>query len=45
VAAFAANFLRLKREGFVPKRDIILALTGDEKPRETTRDLVENHRD
>jgi len=46
VAAFAANFLRLKREGFVPKRDIILALTGDEETaQETTRDLVENHRD
>jgi hypothetical protein len=28
---FVANMLRMKREGFVPDRDIILALTADEK--------------
>jgi acetylornithine deacetylase/succinyl-diaminopimelate desuccinylase-like protein len=26
-----ASFIRLKREGFVPKRDIVLALTADEE--------------
>ncbi|HMI56829.1 MAG TPA: M20/M25/M40 family metallo-hydrolase [Gemmatimonadaceae bacterium] len=28
---FVANMLRMKREGFVPDRDIILALTADEE--------------
>lgn len=31
VAALMASFIRLKREGFVPDRDIILALTADEE--------------
>ncbi|MDE1177343.1 MAG: M20/M25/M40 family metallo-hydrolase [Edaphobacter sp.] len=31
VAAFMASFIRLRREGFVPDRDIILALTADEE--------------
>ena len=30
-AILVANFIRLKREGFVPNRDIILALTADEE--------------
>jgi acetylornithine deacetylase/succinyl-diaminopimelate desuccinylase-like protein len=30
-AHFVANFIRLKREGFVPGRDLILALTADEE--------------
>ena len=30
-AILAANFLRLKREGFTPSRDLILALTSDEE--------------
>jgi len=30
-AIAVANFIRLKREGFVPDRDIILALTADEE--------------
>jgi len=30
-AALVANFVRLKREGFVPARDIIMVLTGDEE--------------
>jgi acetylornithine deacetylase/succinyl-diaminopimelate desuccinylase-like protein len=30
-AQFVANLLRLKREGFVPDRDLILALTADEE--------------
>ena len=31
VAEIVANFIRLKKEGFVPKRDIILALTEHEE--------------
>ena len=30
-AALLANFIRLKREGFEPSRDLILMLTGDEE--------------
>jgi acetylornithine deacetylase/succinyl-diaminopimelate desuccinylase-like protein len=30
-ASFVANMIRMKREGFVPNRDIILALTADEE--------------
>ena len=30
-AVFVANLARMKRDGFVPKRDIILALTADEE--------------
>jgi acetylornithine deacetylase/succinyl-diaminopimelate desuccinylase-like protein len=30
-AFLVANFLRLKKEGFVPSRDLILALTADEE--------------
>lgn len=30
-AVFVANLIRMKREGFVPNRDIILALTADEE--------------
>jgi acetylornithine deacetylase/succinyl-diaminopimelate desuccinylase-like protein len=30
-AIFVANLLRMKREGFVPNRDLILALTADEE--------------
>jgi len=46
LAAIAETFLRLKREKFVPKRDLIVAFSGDEETAQaTTRDLVENHRD
>ncbi|MBM4383538.1 MAG: M20/M25/M40 family metallo-hydrolase [Deltaproteobacteria bacterium] len=31
VADLVANFARLRREGFVPKRDLLLALTADEE--------------
>ena len=41
-----ATFLRLKAEGFVPTRDLILMFTGDEETtQDTARDIVTNHRD
>jgi acetylornithine deacetylase/succinyl-diaminopimelate desuccinylase-like protein len=41
------NFLRMKAEGFVPDRDIILALTADEEggPDNGVAWLIENRRD
>jgi acetylornithine deacetylase/succinyl-diaminopimelate desuccinylase-like protein len=46
LACQAAALLRLKAEGFVPKRDLILMLSGDEETTEdTTADLAKNHRD
>lgn len=38
--ALVETFMRLKREGFVPRRDIILALTGDEETDEFTAEEV-----
>jgi len=35
-AALLANFVRLKREGFEPARDLILMLTGDEETEMTS---------
>ena len=44
---FAANLLRYKQEGFVPDRDLILALTADEEKggRLGVGWLMENHRE
>ena len=44
---FAASLLRMKAEGYVPDRDIILALTADEEggPDNGVQWLIKNHRD
>jgi len=46
-AIYTANFIRMRREGFVPDRDIIVALTADEEggPRNGVAFLLEEHRD
>jgi len=46
-AVFVANLIRLKSEGYVPSRDLILALTADEEggPDNGVRWLIANHRD
>ena len=45
-AVFVANLLRLKSEGFVPARDLILMLTADEEggPENGVKWLIANHR-
>ena len=46
VTVLAANFIRLKKEGFVPTRDLIIVYTGDEETsQDTMEDLVKHHRD
>ena len=46
-AIHIANLIRMKEEGFVPDRDIIVALTADEEggDHNGVRWLLENHRD
>ena len=46
-AIVVADFIRMKKEGFVPDRDIILALTADEEGGKSNgvEWLLENHRD
>lgn len=46
-AIAVTNFIRLKREGYVPGRDIILALTADEEGGKSNgvEWLLKNHRD
>ena len=46
VAMLIANFIRYKKEGFVPDRDLIIVLTADEETSgESIRWLVAEHRD
>ena len=46
-AIYTANFIRMRREGFVPDRDLVVALTADEEggPRNGVRFLLEEHRE
>jgi acetylornithine deacetylase/succinyl-diaminopimelate desuccinylase-like protein len=46
-AVFVANLIRLKSQGYIPARDLILALTADEEggPENGVKWLVANHRD
>lgn len=45
ITTLSMTFLRLKRAGFRPTRDLIIAFTGDEETTQaTTRDLVTRHR-
>jgi acetylornithine deacetylase/succinyl-diaminopimelate desuccinylase-like protein len=46
VAQLSATFLRLKKQGFVPTRDLIIYFSGDEETDGlTAQDTVKNHRD
>jgi acetylornithine deacetylase/succinyl-diaminopimelate desuccinylase-like protein len=46
VTTLTSTFLRLRAEGFVPTRDLVIVFTGDEETaQDTTRDLVAHHRD
>jgi len=46
VALLTTTFLSLKARGYVPKRDLIIAFSGDEETAQATaRDLVTTHRD
>jgi acetylornithine deacetylase/succinyl-diaminopimelate desuccinylase-like protein len=45
-AMLVANFIRYKREGFVPSRDLVIVLTGDEETTgEGIQGLLEKHRE
>ena len=46
VTELTATFIRLKSEGFVPTRDLIIVFSGDEETEgKTANDLARNHRD
>jgi acetylornithine deacetylase/succinyl-diaminopimelate desuccinylase-like protein len=45
IALVTTTFLRLRKEGFKPRRDLVLVLTGDEEThQDTTHELTTNHR-
>ena len=45
IATVVTTFIRLRREGFVPTRDVVIVFTGDEETEQATvRDLIEHHR-
>ena len=45
-AMLVANFIRYQREGYVPARDLVIVLTGDEETTgEGIQGLLEKHRD
>lgn len=43
LSALLATFIRLKRAGYVPQRDIVLAFSGDEETGMETTPLLANH--
>jgi acetylornithine deacetylase/succinyl-diaminopimelate desuccinylase-like protein len=46
VVLLTTTFLRLKKEGYKPKRDLIIYFSGDEETAQaTTEDAVRNHRE
>ena len=46
VVLLTATFIRLREQGFVPKRDLIIAITGDEETdAQAITSLVTEHRD
>jgi len=44
VATLMANFIRLRAEGFVPDRDLVMVLTGDEETDQIVIDWLMNDR-
>lgn len=46
LTCLVATLLRFKAEGVVPRRDLVLLLTGDEETTmDTARDVISNHRE